>query len=130
MKTKLFIATVMASSLLSSVSQAEDEGPALSYGKQDAHGVVSHTIDTLVTWARGEYAEHDGEGLFERFPQEGALIRATIELAQQLKRDAANSADRAQAQAMLFAAEATARYAAAMPHLLEDRLAGTEDGRK
>ena len=127
MKIKLLAAIVTATSLMTGISQADDEGPALSYGKHNADEKVSSTIDMLVTWAEGEYAEHQGEGLFERHPQEGALIRATIDLAKQLKQDATATSDSTHAKAMLYAAEAAARYAAQMPHLLEDRLAADTD---
>jgi len=112
-----------------SVAFAGDDGPALSFNKPDAYQNVNSSIELLATWARGEYAEHQGEGLFARYPDDGAVINATNALVNELKLLAARArggGDEAKARAYLFSAEATARYAAQMPHLLEDRLAEQE----
>jgi len=108
-----------------SMASADDEGPELSFNKPDAYQVVNGSIELLTTWARGEYAEHEGEGLFARYPQDGAVISETINLVhelQQLAKKARSKGDETKARAYLFSAEATARYAAQMPHLLEDRI--------
>lgn len=127
MKTTLFAMVVTALASVSAGSWADDGGIAMSYGKPNTHEAVGKTIDLMVIWAEGEFAEHQGEGLFKRFPDEGLMIRATIDLARQLKDEAANASDGAKAQALMYAAEATARYAAQMPHLLEDRLDTAEN---
>lgn len=108
------------------VANADDVGPALSFSKLDSYHSVNSSIETLTTWALGEYAEHEGEGLFARHPDDGAVISATIALVNELKQLAEKAraeGDETKARAYLFSAEATARYAAQMPHLLEDRLA-------
>jgi len=109
-----------------SIASADDKGPELSFTKPDAYQTVNHSIELLTTWARGEYAEHKGEGLFVRHPEDGGVISATAALVgelQQLAKKASAEGDKTKAHAYLFSAEATARYAAQMPHLLEARIA-------
>lgn len=90
-----------------------------------AYQEVENTASALFTWAEAEYQEHENEGLFVRFPQDGKTIKATLDLAKVLKKRAAQvkaTGDTAGSNALLFAAEATAYYATKMPHLLEDRI--------
>ncbi|MBL1261051.1 MAG: hypothetical protein COB33_011025 [Thiotrichaceae bacterium] len=128
LNTRSWIAAFVGASLVSiiPVALAESEEGTLSFSKQDAYHSVNNSIEMLTTWARGEYAEHEGEGLFTRHPEDGSVISATIALVNELKQLAAKAraeGDEMKARAYLFSAEATARYAAQMPHLLEDRLA-------
>ncbi len=110
------------------IAHADDEGPNLSYTKTNPHDEVSTAIDNLTAWAEGELAEHEMEGLFGAYPDEQKLIRQTIDLAKQLKQQAdraKNQGDQLKARTFYYSAEATARYAANMPHMLEARLAHT-----
>ena len=124
MKTPLLF--TLACLLISSPTIADDSAPTLSYGQIDAYQRVNSSVDTLVSWADGEFLEHQQEGLFQQYPEEGRIIKTTLSLATELRQQAtqaAASGDTSRASALLFAAEATALYAAQMPHLLEDRLA-------
>ena len=127
MKKNYIVFAILASlNIISpSMASADDEGPELSFSKPDVDQAVNGSIELLTTWARGEYAEHEGEGLFARYPQDGTVISETINLVhelQQLAKKARSKGDETKARAYLFSAEATARYAAQMPHLLEDRI--------
>ncbi len=118
------LAIVMSAGMSSAM--AGDEGPDYAYGSKDNHQKVVSLIDGLLAWAEGELAEHELEGLYEDRPGEEQLVREMIARAKGLRqegRDAEKSGLAAQAQAYFYAAEATARYAANMPHLLEARLA-------
>jgi len=104
---------------------AGEEGSALSFSNLDAYNSVYSSVETLTTWAQGEYAEHENEGLFMRYPEDGGVISTTIALVNELKQLAIKAraeGDETKARAYLFSAEATANYAAQMPHLLEDRI--------
>lgn len=106
-------------------ANASDEGPVLSFSQKDAYFSVNKSIELLTTWARGEYAEHEGEGLFKRYPEDGGVIQTTITLVSELKQLAMKAraeGNETKARAYLFSAEATARYSAQMSHLLEDRI--------
>lgn len=116
--------------ILQSLASADDEGLALSFNKPAAYQTVNGSIERLTAWARGEYTEHQNEGLFTRHPEDGAVISATIILVNELKQLAGTAkakGDETKALAYLFSAEATARYAAQMPHLLESRIARKKD---
>ena len=111
--------------VIAPLSYADEAGPAPSFGDADAYAVVEKSVESLTAWAQGEYAEHDFEGLFTRQPKDGSVIKATISLANEfrlLAKQARLNGDTVKADAYLFSAEATARYAAQMPHLLEQRL--------
>ena len=65
-KKIVLFATLLTVGVISiAVTNADDEGPALSFNKQDAYQSIDHSIEIFTDWARGEYAEHMGEGLFE-----------------------------------------------------------------
>ncbi len=123
---KLGLALLLASLACLSIpyAAASDEGVALSYTKNTPDEGVQKNLDLLLSWAKGELAEHIGEGLFDTRPEEKLLVEAMIEWAENLKRQAIaakQAGDKATARVRYFSAEATARYAARMPHMLEDR---------
>ncbi|MFQ5486923.1 MAG: hypothetical protein ACE5ET_00570 [Gammaproteobacteria bacterium] len=104
---------------------AEESGPAFSYSLQRTVQEMPQQIDNLLAWARGELAEHTGEGLFEQHAEERQVIEEIIKLAASLQKQAKtawDSGEKSKGRALYYAAEATARYAAQMPHMLEDRL--------
>ncbi len=104
---------------------AEESGPAFSYTLQRSIQEMPQQIDNLLTWARGELAEHTGEGLFEEHAEEKQVIEEMIQLADSLQKQAKaawDSGEKIKSRALFYAAEATARYAANMPHMLEHRL--------
>ncbi|MEO5574365.1 MAG: hypothetical protein ABIR48_07790 [Gammaproteobacteria bacterium] len=121
----------LAVALLSSVvganlspAFAEEEGMALSYAGRDADAKIAENVSAMQAWAEGEYQEHEGEGLFKKYPSEGKLMTemATISKELQAKAEAAKQAGEPdKARAYYFSAEATAQYAARMPHMLEHR---------
>lgn len=110
---------------LSGAALAHDAGPPPAYLDAHADKAVLEQIDNFILWAESELAEHEGEGLYDGHAQERELALAMIERVRAL-RSAGDEAGRAgrktEALSYYFAAEATARYAAQMPHLLEDRL--------
>lgn len=96
-----------------------------SFSQVAAYQQVTDKASALFAWAEAEYAEHEEEGLFKRFPQDGKTIQATLNLAKEFKNRAVKAmadGDTTGANALLFAAEATAYYATKMPHLLEKRI--------
>jgi len=119
----IFNTLIGASLLFAANAHAGGEGPDLSFGQLAPYQKVTDSVDNLSIWADGEYVEHEGEGLFKRYPEDGLVIRTTLALANELKQQAAQTKDAHKARALLFAAEATALYAAKMPHLLEARIA-------
>ncbi|MDH5301703.1 MAG: hypothetical protein OEW58_10110 [Gammaproteobacteria bacterium] len=122
---KLTHLAICASLIATPCAYAENTNPDFSYGKADAYQRVSQAVDSLSQWADGEYQEHELEGLFQRYPQDALVIKSTLDLVNQLKQQATQAqadGDQTRASALLFAAEATALYAANMPHLLEKRL--------
>ncbi len=119
----------LALSSVITASHAEDNGPAMSYGKFVTTTQLTQTVKGLNAWARGELAEHQMEGLFEDRADEEAIISKSIEFAEQLlaqAQDAESKGDTVGARVQYYAAEAIANYAARMPHLLEDRLADND----
>ena len=128
-KQILTLALAATLGLAAVYAYADDEMPALSYAQDAPDEKVQARLDGLIAWAKGELAEHVGEGLFNGHSEEKRLIQGMIDWAEELRRQAAAASKRGDhntARIRLFSAEATARYAALMPHLLEDRL-GHED---
>ena len=125
-KKNILFAAILALGVTSfTISYADDEGPALSFNKPDVYTSIDHSIEIFSDWARGEYAEHHGEGLFDKHSEDGEVIKDTLSVVDELKKLAAQAESRgdvAMAHAYLFSAEATARYAAVMPHMLEARI--------
>jgi len=116
---------LMSMCLLPFFAQASGAGPLPSFSQVAGYESIHENIDSLSMWAQGEYAEHEGEGLFDTHPNDGAVIKATLVLVEELKQQAERAKVRGEidkANALLLSAEATARYAAQMPHLLEKRI--------
>ena len=119
----IYILLVSFNVIFVSAANADDEGPALSFSQPDTYNVVAKSVKMLSTWAQGEYVEH--QSLFTKHPKDNAVILATMALVKeltQLSKKAKASGDEHKALAYLFSAEATARYAAILPHLLEERI--------
>lgn len=109
----------------SAPARAAEEGMALSFVDKDADSKVAEAIAAMQAWAEGEYEEHKGEGLFTKHPAEGQLIQDMLAVSRELqaKAEAAKTAgDTAKSRAYYYSAEATAQYAARMPHILEHRI--------
>ncbi len=107
------------------LAQTVNAEPEPAFSQALPYQTLKDKIETLSVWAKGEYAEHEHEGLFKNHPRDGHVIKATIKLIDELTQRAAQAemnGDDEKAQALLLSAEATARYAAHMPHLLEARL--------
>lgn len=103
---------------------AEESGPPFSYRSEYSAQEMSRQIDNLLAWAKGELAEHTGEGLFEDRIEEKHMIEEMIKLAASLEQQANaawDNGEKSRGRALYYAAEATARYAANMPHMLEDQ---------
>lgn len=131
MKRKILLVPALLIACLAGPAPADEAGPPPAYLDDPRPAKVVEQIDALILWARGELAEHEGEGLYRDRAEDKALVEAMIERAQALREagDAAGAAGRqTEALSYYFAAEATARYAARMPHLLEDRLEKAEAG--
>ncbi len=104
---------------------ANEKNSLLIFSKPSAYESVAESIESLSIWAKSEYQEHESEGLFKKYPNDGLVITETLNLTEVLKKLAAKAmrnGDDAKAKAYLFSAEATANYAANMPHMLEERL--------
>lgn len=100
---------------------ADGDGPPAAYGEARPSEAVLDSIDTMIAWAQAELDEHVGEGLYKDHAEDRALVEAMLERARQLRKSG-DAVKGTEALSYYFAAEATARYAARMPHLLEDRL--------
>ncbi len=103
----------------------QSEGAQWAYASKDADGKLTETIAGKQDWAKGEYEEHNAEGLFKKYPADGQLILDMIAVSKELqeKAEAATKVgDVAKARAYNFSAEAAAQYAAGMPHMLEARV--------
>jgi len=119
------ILILMTGLTCSNLALAKEENTLLTFSKPNAYESVTESIDSLSVWAKSEYLEHESEGLFEKHPNDGNVIKETLSLTKELKKLAAKAkadGNYAKAKAYLFSAEATANYAASMPHMLEDRL--------
>lgn len=103
---------------------AGEAGPALSYQAQNPEREMAQSVSGLIEWAQGEMEEHQGEGLFKDRPQEERLIQDMIVFAKELQAKGAaakKAGDMRKAHVYYHSAEATAQYAARMPHMLEAR---------
>lgn len=127
---KLLTLSILLAIGLNSNLVTADEGPAWSYTSKNPNQEVDQAVSTAIGWAEGEYEEHVQEGLFKEHPAEGQLILDMIKLAKKTQAqatDAMAAGEIEQARASYFAAEATAQYAARMPHMLEARLGNDDD---
>lgn len=120
------IRTVMLlGSLITGVALAEGDDAVLSYADKNPDSKMAAAVVSMQEWATSEYEEHKGEGLFQKYPADGQLILDMLAVSKEMqtKADAAKKAnDMGKARAYYFSAEATAHYAARMPHLLEARV--------
>jgi len=125
MKQAINILLVSTLLILAQPSSASDDGPEKSYASNDYEHQVIKTVDGLIAWAKGELAEHDGEGLYKPHPEQLILTQGMIDQAIALvkkAKSASKAGNNVQAQIYYLSAESTARYAASMPHMLEARL--------
>ena len=104
---------------------ADDVTLPFSYSDENPAKAVVETVPGLIIWAEAELIEHQGEGLYKNLPIDEANTQTMIFIAKELEAKARlllehGETDKAIPQ--FLAAEAVARYAAAMPHLLEDRV--------
>lgn len=118
--------------LVLSAVKAEDADQALSYGQPASK--PAEVVTAMRAWAEGEHQEHEAEGLFKTHPDAGRLILDMLAVSKELEgraQAAERAGDAARARAYYHSAEATAYYAARMPHLLEERgaKAGARDGK-
>jgi len=116
---------LLSTLLMVQPASASDDGPAESYASNDYGQQVIKTVDGLIAWAKGELAEHDGEGLYKPRPEQLTLTQGMIDQAIALVKKAetaSKAGNNVQAQIYYLSAESTARYAASMPHMLEARL--------
>ena len=105
-------------------ASADDKGPPLSYQAQNPEREMAESVSILIGWAKGELLEHQNEGLFKDRPQDEQLIQDMIAFATELQDQGAaakKAGDRRKSRMYYNAAEATAQYAALMPHMLEAR---------
>ncbi|MEW6353924.1 MAG: hypothetical protein AB1469_06475 [Pseudomonadota bacterium] len=119
------LALVIAGAVAATAAYAEEEGMALSFADKEGGSKVAESIAAMQAWAEGEYAEHEAEGLFKKHSAEGRLIKDMLALSRELQAQGEalkQAGDAAKARAYFFSAEATARYAAQMPHMLERRV--------
>jgi hypothetical protein len=117
---------------LSSITtlQADDSGLAFSYSEENPAKAVIETVPGIIIWAEAELAEHQGEGLYKDFAIDEANTQTMIILAKEFEAKGkllVENGDTDKAIPQFLAAEAIARYAAAMPHLLEDRVLDGEE---
>ena len=122
-----FLAVLFLSNVIGASPALADEGLPLSYLEQGAHERVAENVVAMQAWAEGEYKEHELEGLFKKYPQDGKLLleMAAVSKELQAKAEAAKQAGEVdKARAYYYSAEAVAQYAAQMPHMLEHRMQG------
>ncbi len=110
-----------------STPHADDDDPILpySYSAEDPGKAAVETVPGLIIWAEAELAEHQGEGLYKDLAVDEANTQAMIALAKEFEARGkllVENGDSDKALAQFLAAEAIARYAAEMPHLLEARV--------
>lgn len=123
--TRARIIIGVISLVLTGAVKAGEEGPALSYQAQNPEREMAESVSVLIGWAQGELEEHQGEGLFKGRPQDEQLIQDLIAFAKDLQDKGAaakKTGDMRKARAYYHSAEASAQYAARMPHMLEARL--------
>ena len=110
--------------------QADDSALAFSYAEKNPAKAVVETVPGLIIWAEAELAEHQGEGLYKGLAIDEANTQTMIFIAKELEAKGkllVENGDINKALPQFLAAEAVVRYAAAMPHLLEDRVFGDEE---
>lgn len=110
--------------------QADDSGLAFSYSEDNPATAVIETVPGIIIWAEAELAEHQGEGLYKDLAIDEANTQTMITLAKEFEAKGkllVENGDADKAIPQFLAAEAIARYAAAMPHLLEDRVLDGEE---
>lgn len=115
----------MGTGLSTALADDDESLPPFTYGSMENYQKVAAIADSYLKMADGELAEHELEGLFKDRPDDQKLIRAMIAEAQALLQQgqqAEKAGDAFKAQIYYHSAEATAYYAAYMPHLLESRL--------
>ncbi len=122
------VAALLGFTLIATL-QADDTAPAFSYAAENPTEAVVETIPGLIIWAEAELAEHQGEGLYKERAIDETNTQTMINIAKELEAKgklllAHGETDKALPQ--FLAAEAVARYAATMPHLLENRVFGDE----
>ncbi|MBL1433556.1 MAG: hypothetical protein COB94_008980 [Gammaproteobacteria bacterium] len=131
MSRRLFysFATLIGFTIVANL-QADDSGLAFSYSEQDPATAVVGIVPGLIIWAEIELAEHQGEGLYKGLAIDEANTQTMIFLAKEFEAKGkllVENGDTDKALPQFLAAEAIARYAASMPHLLEDRVLGGEE---
>ena len=120
----LIMAGIM-SLALAGTANADDKGPPFSYQAHNPDHEMMESVSGLIEWAKGELLEHQNEGLFKDRMQDEQLIQDMIAFAKKLQGQGAaakKAGDMRKARMYYNAAEATAQYAAFMPHMLEDRV--------
>lgn len=113
-----------------SALHADELDLAFSYSEDNPATAVVETVPGLIIWAEAELAEHQGEGLYKDFAVDEANTQTMITLAKEFEAKGkllVENGDADKAIPQFLAAEAIARYAAAMPHLLEDRVLDGEE---
>jgi len=118
---------ILFCSLHLAATAALAETVEIPFSYQQAHNYqsVKQSVMSLYQWAQGEYAEHQTEGLFSQYPSDGEVITTTLQVVTDLLAQAElalQAGDTVKASALLYSAEATAYYAAKMPHMLESRV--------
>ena len=106
---------------------ADDNTLPFSYAEGNPAKAVVETVPGIIIWAQAELAEHRGEGLYKNLAIDEANTQTMIIIAKELEAKGKLLLEHGEANKALpqfLAAEAVARYAAAMPHLLEDRVLG------
>ena len=111
---------------------ADEDDPVLpyAYSEENPAKAVRETVPGLIIWAEAELAEHQGEGLYEELAIDEANTQTMISLAKEFQARGKlllENGDNDKALPQFLAAEAIARYAAEMPHLLEARVLDDED---
>lgn len=121
--TLVFLGGVLGVMLNPALADEKKHAP-LSYAGEDADSKIAGAVVAMQDLAKGKYEAHKAEGLFEKHPAEGQLILEMVAVSRELQakaETAGKAGDTAKARAYNFSAEATARYAAKMPHMLKAR---------
>lgn len=127
LKPILFLSLGLFGLALIAAAQADEDDPAIpySYALENPATAVLDTIPGLIIWAEAELAEHQGEGLYRGLAIDEANTQTMITLAKEFQARGKllmENGDSDKAMPQFLAAEAIARYAAQMPHLLEARV--------
>lgn len=117
----------LAALLATPVLHADEDDPAIpySYSNETPQKAVIEAVPGLISWAEAELDEHREEGLYRHQAIEEANTQAMISIAKELFAKGkllVENGDADKATSQFLAAEAVARYAAQMPHLLEARV--------